>query len=172
MRVCFNCRYPELLTSTDAKDLPDVGKKCASWRGGGFRDDCKAFFVARQGKYYRVPGFLATSLRKSKAMFFIGRADKAYPRILWCILVSPACSQLAFVCSRRSVSSSLCPRHDSLAPPYNCTTVRVVCSWITVDAQKASSDASMPASFSKQRYRTRWNSSTPPFLLSRYEVCN
>ena len=109
-RVCFHCRYPELLTSTDAKDLPDVGEQCASWRGGGFRDDCKAFFEERQGKFYRVPGFLATSFKKSKAMDFISRADKAYPRILWCILVSPPCHQLDCLYCRMLGSSLLCPR--------------------------------------------------------------
>ena len=38
-------------------------------------------------KWYRVPGFLATSTSDSKARKFIRRADKAHPRILWCILV-------------------------------------------------------------------------------------
>ena len=67
--------------------LPHAEKFCASWRGGGFRDDFREFFDRMIGKFYRVAGFLATSLDKSTALEFIGRADKAHPRVLWCILV-------------------------------------------------------------------------------------
>lgn len=84
------CRYPYLLTKGAAKvfkhPLPAT-KFRASWRGGGFRDGCKEFFERMMGKYYRIPGFLATSLKKDTAIRFINRADKKHPRILWCILV-------------------------------------------------------------------------------------
>merc|ERR1712187_157365 len=38
-------------------------------------------------KWYRVPGFLATSINERRALKFIQRADQAHPRILWCILL-------------------------------------------------------------------------------------
>ena len=64
-----------------------MDKFCACWRGGGFRDQFKGFYEQMQGKFYRVPGFLATSLNSSVAEGFISRANKAHPRVLWCILV-------------------------------------------------------------------------------------
>ena len=65
--------------------LPSSSRYCCTWRGGGFRDAHQSFFEL--GKSYRVPGFLATSQEVKTAMDFIHRADRAYPRILWCILV-------------------------------------------------------------------------------------
>lgn len=58
-----------------------------TWRGGGFRDECKGFFERMTGKFYRVPGFLATSMEIKTALTFIRYADRTHPRILWCILV-------------------------------------------------------------------------------------
>ena len=66
--------------------LPHSARYCSTFRGGGFRDVHKTFFEV--GKSYRVPGFLATSLDVNMAMKFIRlRAERAHPRILWCILV-------------------------------------------------------------------------------------
>jgi len=65
--------------------VPHNSRYCCTWRGGGFRDECKDFF--QRGKSYRVPGFLATSLSVDTAMGFIRRSDRTNPRILWCILV-------------------------------------------------------------------------------------
>ena len=84
--------YPKLFTGAEADGmcktpLAHADEFCASWRGGGFRDDFREFFDRMIGKFYRVPGFLATSLDKNTALEFIGRADKAHPRVLWCILV-------------------------------------------------------------------------------------
>ena len=67
------------------KTFPITSRYCCTWRGGGFRDDHKSFFKLQ--KNYRVPGFLATSQEVNTAEKFIRRAEKAYPRILWCILV-------------------------------------------------------------------------------------
>ena len=64
-----------------------LGFLVITWRGGGFRDQYQNFYKQMTGKYYRIPGFLATSLNRNKAMDFIHRAHKAHPRILWCILV-------------------------------------------------------------------------------------
>ena len=85
------CRYPKPLTKAlqdkFQQPLPLTSKVCCTWRGGGFRDEHKGFYEQLMGKRYRVPGFLATSLSRKKAKQFISRADKAHPRILWCILV-------------------------------------------------------------------------------------
>ena len=53
-----------------------------TWRGGGFRQECKKFFKRIKGKKYRVPGFLATSNKRSVAAHF---AFKATPCAMWCI---------------------------------------------------------------------------------------
>ena len=77
--------YPPTLK---ADDVAIAGSGCASWRGGGFRDEYKEFFTV--SKKYRVPGFLATSLKKTTATNFIRMAHKKsdrFPRILWCIKV-------------------------------------------------------------------------------------
>ena len=94
---CSHGRYPNLLGKTIQrkifkfkKPLPHADRYCSTWRGGGFRDDCKEFFERMIGKFYRVPGFLATSMELNTAMKFIRRAKGAYPRILWCILVGAA----------------------------------------------------------------------------------
>ena len=85
-------RYPKLLGLKARREvlkcvepIPLVPRYCCTWRGGGFNDDHKSFFEL--GKSYRVPGFLATSLELNTAMKFIRRANRAYPRVLWCILV-------------------------------------------------------------------------------------
>ena len=60
--------------------------KSETWRGGGFRDECKAFFVMTKGtkkKKYRVPGFLATSESKTTASGFAYKAGRNHPCALW-----------------------------------------------------------------------------------------
>jgi hypothetical protein len=70
-----------------------------TWRGGGFSDRERAFFVV--GKVYRAGGFLATSYNKQKAQDFIDRVRRA-PLVLFesmaCMLVlfeSMACMRSA-----------------------------------------------------------------------------
>ena len=59
------------------------GGEC--WRGGGFDDQHRGFFEA--GKKYRVPGFLATSLRKATTNDFMDRAAAAGDAVvLWRIV--------------------------------------------------------------------------------------
>ena len=60
-----------------------------TYRGGGFDDAHRDFFTV--GKQYRVPGFLATSFSRPKAMEFV-RRQEAYGRqgILWTVHVDPA----------------------------------------------------------------------------------
>ena len=57
-----------------------------TYRGGGFDNSHKAFFVV--GKKYRVPGFLATSFNERKADDFIGWADTP-ATVKWIIGVDP-----------------------------------------------------------------------------------
>jgi len=82
--------YPKILGAGLQKRIfkepfPISSRYCCTWRGGGFRDAHRSFFELE--KRYRVPGFLATSQEVNTAMSFIRRADRAYPRILWCILL-------------------------------------------------------------------------------------
>jgi len=106
--------YPRPLSKVAAQvfpqQLPHTDRFCACWRGGGFRDDFKGFFEQTQDKFYRVPGFLATSLNKSIAMKFIGFAKKADPRVLWCILVratSMVTTDMSVFCSWTSTLSNI-----------------------------------------------------------------
>ena len=93
--VCAHARrYPYILGKDDKamifeRSLPSDTEYCCTWRGGGFDDECKQFYeeMFETKKFYRVPGFLATSQTKKVAMNFIGRADRESPRVLWCILV-------------------------------------------------------------------------------------
>ena len=63
-----------------------------TWRGGGFRTQHRAFFERMVGKKYRVPGFLATSGKRSVAAKFAFEAfedDRAHPCVIWRITVDP-----------------------------------------------------------------------------------
>ena len=62
-----------------------VGVGHGTWRGGGFRDEFRSFF--QEGRCYRVPAVLATSLDKKVALRFIERADDTQPKALWCVKV-------------------------------------------------------------------------------------
>ena len=96
LQTCVCGRYPSLLEEnihrkllkSENHPLSPEERYCCTWRGGGFRDSFKQFFERLTGKFYRVPGFLATSLQRGTAMSFLARANRKYPRILWCILVS------------------------------------------------------------------------------------
>ena len=56
------------------------------WRGGGFNNDFQDFFVV--GKYYRVPGFLATSFEQKVSMKFVAMSMmKNNPSTLWVVLL-------------------------------------------------------------------------------------
>merc|ERR1712084_144744 len=62
--------------SINVQSYPPKGE---TWRGGGFRREHRAFFERMIGKKYRVPGFLATSLRREIAAAFAFKADMANP---------------------------------------------------------------------------------------------
>ena len=51
------------------------------YRGGAFNNDFQSFFAL--GKKYRVPGYLATSLRRKIAVAFALRAPETMARVLW-----------------------------------------------------------------------------------------
>merc|ERR1719201_705484 len=70
----------------NAQSYPPTGE---TWRGGGFRREHRAFFERMIGKKYRVPGVLATSLRREIAAAFALKADKAHPCAMWRIVFDP-----------------------------------------------------------------------------------
>lgn len=55
------------------------------YRGGAFNNRFQSFFAL--GKKYRVPGYLATSLRRKIAVAFALRASETMARVLWRISV-------------------------------------------------------------------------------------
>jgi hypothetical protein len=58
------------------------------WRGGGFNEEHKAWFESMAGKKYRVPAFLATSVKKNVTNDFMFRAEsQGYPVVRWKILL-------------------------------------------------------------------------------------
>merc|ERR1712147_110692 len=69
-------RRGKVSVNIDIQSYPPGGE---TWRGGGFRREHRAFFERMVGKKYRVPGFLATSLRREVAAAFVFKADMANP---------------------------------------------------------------------------------------------
>ena len=57
--------------------------KGETWRGGGFRQQHRAFFESMKGRKYRVPGFLATSDKRDIAAGFAYRASNDHPCAIW-----------------------------------------------------------------------------------------
>ena len=133
----------EILTET----LPLSARYCSTFRGGGFRDVHKTFF--KVGKSYRVPGFLATSIESYMAMRFIRRADRTYPRILWCIMV-----RLSY-CSAYTVQSVLIWNIVTNFP-FTCV---LHSSTVAVERTK-NSDAGTQSLWRRPKLKERWNSST------------
>ena len=73
----------------NVQSYPPTGE---TWRGGGFRREHRAFFERMIGKKYRVPGFLATSVRREIAAAFAFKADIAnpsHPCVMWRITFDP-----------------------------------------------------------------------------------
>ena len=166
----MTCRYPKLLSKEHTKlfkePLPEGAKFCATWRGGGFRDECIDFFESMRGKKYRVAGFLATSLKKINAMGFISRSNKDHPRILWCILVRHPDSSSVHLLSVWLVDITAC-HHRFMRAAMRTHRACPSCSSTHAVETKASSAASMRALCSKLKWRTRWNSSSRPTQCSR-----
>ena len=109
----------------DWRDGEGVGH--ATWRGGGFRDEFKAFFTP--GKLYRVPGVLATSIDKHVAEQFIQRAPKDQPRALWCIRVDGrGKTNRKYRCKHASMvrSTLVTGEAEFLYAPYSCFRVEKV----------------------------------------------
>ena len=132
--------------------LPRSARYCSTFRGGGFRDVHKTFFEV--GKSYRVPGFLATSIRSTTAMSFIRRADRTYPRILWCIMVRLSyCSVLIWNIVTIFVFDRVSHR-----------------STVVVERTKHC-DVSTQSLWRRPKLKERWNSSTPRTPCSRCDIC-
>ena len=68
--------------NVDVQSYPPDGE---TWRGGGFREEHRAFFEVMKDKKYRVPAFLATSNNRSVAAGFVFKASKSHSCAIWCI---------------------------------------------------------------------------------------
>ena len=71
------------------QSYPPTGE---TWRGGGFRREHRAFFERMIGKKYRVPGFLATTVRREIAAAFASKAgmtNPSHPCAMWRITFDP-----------------------------------------------------------------------------------
>ena len=62
---------------------PTYPHKGETWRGGGFRDQCRPFFERMLGQKYRIPGFLATSSKRAVAASFAAASGLQHPRAMW-----------------------------------------------------------------------------------------
>ena len=85
-------RYPDVTVTADmfpGGEFPECLEHehwLACFRGGGFNDKFQHFFTV--GKYYRCPGFLATSSTKEIAMkCFILQSLLGTPKVCWTILL-------------------------------------------------------------------------------------
>lgn len=92
------------------------------YRGGGFDDRYRDFFVA--GWEFRQPAFLATSFLLATTAPFIARS-KAPSRVLWCIHIDPnlKCRHVNLVTKR---VPGLPDEREYLFAPYSVFTVRSV----------------------------------------------
>ena len=82
-------RRGKVSAGINAQSYPPGGE---TWRGGGFRREHRAFFERMIGKKYRVPGFLATSLRPEIAAAFAFKtnmANPSHPSAVWRITFDP-----------------------------------------------------------------------------------
>ena len=90
------------------------------WRGGGFNNDFQDFFVA--GKYYRCPGFLATSFEKSVASKFLAIQADGNPTALWMVLLDALGTEaVEYRCMNASyvLKSHLSNEKEFLFSPYS-----------------------------------------------------
>ena len=69
--------------NSQAGTFPPNGE---TWRGTKFKERCKPFFNNMLNKRYRIPGFLATSSKKSVAAGFGYNTKHAHRRAMWHIL--------------------------------------------------------------------------------------
>jgi len=124
--------------SINVQSYPPKGE---TWRGGGFRREHRAFFERMIGKKYRVPGFLATSLRREIAAAFAFKADMAnpsHPCAIWRITFDPRGKEdpKYRVKHMTLVSKTLAAgEHEYLFAPYSVFTL-VSVKWSVHDAIK------------------------------------
>ena len=170
----------KVINAKGMKPLPHAARYCVTWRGGGFRDECKAFFeemMAKADLFYRVPGYLASSLERGTAMKFIRRAATAHPRVLWCILVCSTASQHLLHNHMTFTPALSAALFTSPSPtPYRRqTTCRItsiiICRCLHSSTRKgrerANFGASTPTSFTRPKFPARWSSFTRRTLCSR-----
>merc|ERR1719506_2738053 len=131
-------RRHNVLANINAQSYPPNGE---TWRGGSFRREHRAFFERMIGKKYRVPGFLATSLRREIAAAFAFKADMAnpsHPCAIWRITFDPRGKENPQYRVRHMslVSKTLIVgEHEYLFAPYSVFTL-VSVKWSEHDAIK------------------------------------
>merc|ERR1712032_1400517 len=90
-------------------------------RGGGFNNDFIDFFVVE--KYYRVPGFLATSFEKRVSEKFLDmQKAQQIPTTQWIILLDGrGTDDIKYRCLHGSyvLKSHLSTEHEFLFSPYS-----------------------------------------------------
>merc|ERR1719201_549987 len=124
--------------SINVQSYPPQGE---TWRGGGFRREHRVFFERMIGKKYRVPGFLATSVRREIAAAFAFKADMAnpsHPCAIWRITFDPRGKENPDyrVKHMTLVSKTLTAgEHEYLFAPYSVFTL-VSVKWSEHDAIK------------------------------------
>jgi hypothetical protein len=72
----INTRRVHRVRTTTGRVDSSYPRNGETWRGGGFRQECGAFFERIKGHKYRVPGFLASSQKKQIAAAFAHGAGK------------------------------------------------------------------------------------------------
>ena len=90
------------------------------WRGGGFNNDVQDFFALE--KYYRCPGFLATSFEKSVASKFLAMQADGIPTALWMVLLDALGTEaVEYRCMNANyvLKSHLSSEKEFLFSPYS-----------------------------------------------------
>ena len=122
-RTINSRRTKRVSDSTIDTSYPHNGE---TWRGGSFRREHRAFFERMERQQYRVPGFLATSSKRSVAAKFAFDPDSAHPCAIWRVLFDPRGEeQPQYRCRHMTfVSKTLFENeHEYLFAPYSVFTV-------------------------------------------------
>ena len=85
----LNSRRVKRVSGGDCAVDPTYPRNGETWRGCSFRERYKSFFKRIKGKKYRVPGFLATSSKRSIAANFAFDPERTHPCAMWRIVFDP-----------------------------------------------------------------------------------
>ena len=108
----------QLCVSVPPRPPFPLGDVC--FRGGGFDDQHRSFFVAR--RQFRQPAFLATSFSEAVAEAFIARTPAQFPKVKWLIRIDPVekCNHVNLMTKR---VPPLPDEREYLFAPYSAFTV-------------------------------------------------